>query len=158
LILFQEPSERLSLERAREYDRVSEVLAAARAARGREEGLQQDDLEPSLSAHGLEARRAQFDKNSYRQPVLTQKPMVPRRYRRGQEDPLTEECRQQVKQVQDYSLMNEDGIPHPISDQRLSRDSQDRMGTSSSTGAMTDNSGVSNTESRLGDSQRDLEV
>ena len=136
------------------------MLAAARAARDREEGLQQDELEPSLSAHGLEARRAQFDKNSYRQPVLTQKAMLPRRYRRGQEDPMTEGCRLQLKkmQVQDYSLMNEDGLPHPISEQRSSRDSQDKMGTSTSFGAMTENSGVSNTESQVGGEQRDLVV
>jgi hypothetical protein len=158
LAAFSEPSERLSLERAREYDRVSEVLAAARAARDRTEGPLQDDLGPSLSTHGLEARRTQFNKNSYRQPVLTQKPMVPRRYRRGQEDPLTEECRQQLMQVQDYSLMNEHGIPDSTSDQRSSRDSQDKMGTSSSSGAMTDNSGVSNTESKVGGPQRDLEA
>jgi hypothetical protein len=148
LAAFSEPSERLSLERAREYDRVSEVLATVKAARDRKEGSQQDVLEPSVSFHGLEARRTHFDKNSYRQPVLTQKPMVPRRYRSGQEDPLTEECRQQLMQVQDYSLMNEDGIPHPVSDQGSSRDSQGLMGTSSSSGAVTDNSGVSNTESQ----------
>lgn len=146
------------MERAREYDRVSEVLAAARAARDRKEGSQQDGLEPCLSDHGLEARRTQFDKNSYRQPVLTQKPMIPRRYRRGQADPLTEACRQHLMQVQDYSLMNEDGIPHSSSDQRSSRDSQDNVGTSSSSGVVTDNSGVSNTESQVGGSQRDLEA
>jgi hypothetical protein len=60
-------------------------------------------------------------------------------------------------QVQDYSLMNEDGLPYPISDQRSSRDSEDKMGTSSSSGAMTYDSGVSNTESQVGGSQRDLE-
>jgi hypothetical protein len=55
---------------------------------------------------GVEARRAQFDKNSYRQPVLTQKAMVPRSYRRGQVDPLTDDCRTRLRELQDYSLMD----------------------------------------------------
>jgi hypothetical protein len=88
---YVEPSKRLSLERAREYDRVTEI-------RGEE----------SECDHGVKARRVQFTKDSFRQPVLTRKAMVPRSYRRGQVDPLTEECRTRLKQLQEYSLM-EDG-------------------------------------------------
>jgi hypothetical protein len=54
---------------------------------------------------GIEARRNQFDKNSYRQPVLTQKSMLPSPYRRDQPDPMTEECRSKLRELQDYSLM-----------------------------------------------------
>jgi hypothetical protein len=57
--------------------------------------------------YGIEARRTQFTKDSYRQPVLTQKAMVPRSYRLGQVDPLTEECRTRLKELQEYSLMHD---------------------------------------------------
>lgn len=56
---------------------------------------------------GIEARRNQFTKNSYRQPVLTQKAMVPEFYREGQKDSLTEECRGRLKDLQIYSLMQD---------------------------------------------------
>ena len=96
-----EPSTRLSLERAREYDRVSELFAAKKAGGDPERGT------PGHSPFGIEARRAQFDKSAYRQPVLTQKPMLPRKYRRGQDDALTDECRAQLEEMSDYNLMGE---------------------------------------------------
>jgi hypothetical protein len=97
-----DPSTRLSLERAREYDRVSELVGAKPS-----EGEQVN--ESGASPYGIEARRTQFDKWAYRQPVLTQEPMLPRRYRRGQDDPMTEECRTQLRRINDYSLMNDAG-------------------------------------------------
>jgi len=93
---FAEPSKRLSLERAREYDRVSDVRAKSRYNRNDEMGS------------GHEVRRSQFNKDCYRQPVLTQKALVPKAYRRGQTDPLTLDCCQKLKELQEYSLM-EDG-------------------------------------------------
>jgi hypothetical protein len=57
--------------------------------------------------YGIEARRTQFTQDSYRQPVLTQKAMVPRSYRLGQVDPLTEKCRTRLKQLEEYSLMHD---------------------------------------------------
>ena len=95
-----EPSQRLSLERAREYDRVSEMLAT----RVLGTGSNRVDMSREF---GIEARRNQFTKNSYRQPVLTQKAMVPEFYRKGQKDTLTEECRARLKDLQIYSLMHD---------------------------------------------------
>lgn len=92
---YAEPSKRLSLERAREYDKVTEMLGARVA--GTE----------SRSDFGIEARRTQFTKDSYRQPVLTQKAMEPKAYRKGQRDPLTEESRTQLKDLQEYALMHD---------------------------------------------------
>ncbi|CAJ1948545.1 unnamed protein product [Cylindrotheca closterium] len=93
---FADPSKRLSLERAREYDRVSDMRAKSRYNRDDEMGS------------GNEVRRTQFNKDCYRQPVLTQKALVPKAYRRGQTDPLTFDCCQKLKELQQYSLM-EDG-------------------------------------------------
>ena len=99
-----DPATRLSLERAREYDRVSE-LYAARAASSRPSRVNEGGKVDSR--HGLNARRSQFDKTAFRQPVLTQEPMLPRKYRRGQEDHLTEECRQKLREMSDYALMSD---------------------------------------------------
>jgi len=56
---------------------------------------------------GIEGRRIHFNKNEYRQPVLTVKPMMPRPYRWGQPDPLAEEAREKLRSLQDYALMEE---------------------------------------------------
>lgn len=103
MLSLPEPSTRLSLERAREYDRISEILAASNVS------AQLDDLaeDGTPVEFGIEGRRTQFDKNSYRQPVLTQEPMLPRPYRWGQPDPMAEECRERLLSLQDYALMNE---------------------------------------------------
>jgi hypothetical protein len=68
-----------------------------------------DDLTPEgvPVEFGIEGRRTQFNKNEYRQPVLTVKPMMPRQYRWGQPDPLAEEAREKLRSMQDYSLMEE---------------------------------------------------
>lgn len=89
----------MSLERAREYDRVTDMLATRRHSNAARSEAQQE--------FGTEARRKQFTKDSYRQPVLTQKAMVPRSYRFGQVDHLTEECRIRLKELQEYSLMHD---------------------------------------------------
>ena len=68
---FAEPSKRLSLERAREYDRVSDMRAKSRYTR-----------EDDESSSGNDVRRSQFNKEIYRQPVLTQSSLVPKAYRR----------------------------------------------------------------------------
>lgn len=100
--LVTEPSTRLSLERAREYDRISEILAQSVPANADE--LTQDGVPVEF---GIEGRRMHFNKNEYRQPVLTVKPMMPRPYRWGQPDPLAEEAREKLRSLQDYSLMEE---------------------------------------------------
>jgi hypothetical protein len=90
----------LSLERAREYDRVSEVLGTRKVS--------VRDLNPHAGVEfGVEARRAQFDKNSYRQPVLTQDAMVPRSYRQGQVDTLTDNCQTRLRELKGYALMQD---------------------------------------------------
>ena len=60
--------------------------------------------------YGIEGRRAQFDKNSYRQPVLTQKPLKPKNYRRGQTDLEAEKVRKRLRELQDYDLMEDSGL------------------------------------------------
>lgn len=110
----QEPSTRLSLERAREYDRVSEWLARNKGP-GNGETIDTilEATEPHMSSseveYGIEGRRHQFDKNSYRQPVLTQKPLKPKNYRRGQSDAEAEKVRIRLRELQDYDLMEESG-------------------------------------------------
>lgn len=101
---FPGPSTRLSLERAREYDRVSEILADNNVSSRSFDEAGADDLPVEF---GVEGRRTHFDKDSYRQPVLTQEPMLPRPYRWGQPDPIADECRERLRNLQDYSLMNE---------------------------------------------------
>ena len=97
------PAAQLSLERAREFDRVCEVLAAEQVSINAGSGsFEQVDL-------GLEARRQQFDKKTYRQPVLAAKPSLPMLYRRDQMDPLTEECRTRLRHLQAAGLEMEEG-------------------------------------------------
>lgn len=93
----------MSLERAREYDRVSEILAANNVSMHGFDELSDD----APVEFGIEGRRIHFDKNSYRQPVLTEEPMLPRPYRWGQPDPLATECIERLKSLQDYALMTE---------------------------------------------------
>jgi hypothetical protein len=104
----------LSLERAREFDRVSEWLATnkkrsdSQSARELESTLDNiDRTDSSGVGYGIEGRRAQFDKTSYRQPVLTQKPLKPKNYRRGQPDLEAEQVRRRLQELQDYELMDE---------------------------------------------------
>jgi hypothetical protein len=112
---YVEPSTRLSLERAREYDRVSEWLARNRVpAKSSDCTLDSkiEKLRPCSSEveYGIEGRRAQFDKNSYRQPVLTQRPLKPKNYRRGQPDEEAEKVRNRLRELQDYDLMEDSGV------------------------------------------------
>ena len=65
--------------------------------------------------YGIEGRRHQFDKNSYRQPVLTQKPLKPKNYRRGQPDGEAEKVRTRLRELQDYDLMEESDPDPPSS-------------------------------------------
>jgi Calcium-dependent channel, 7TM region, putative phosphate len=84
------PSSRLSLERARECDRVSSLSAKA-DGNGLPASAETDD--------GVAARSGQFDKNSYRQPVLTELMTEPWFYRRGQEDEETLLVREQLRRI-----------------------------------------------------------
>jgi hypothetical protein len=100
--LLSEPSAQLSLERAREFDRVCEALASEKVSISEFGSSGEETTE-----FGIEARRAQFDKKAYRQPVLAAKPMMPRLYRRDQMDPLSEECRTKLHQLHEAAFGNE---------------------------------------------------
>ena len=99
-----EPAAQLSLERAREFDRVCEVLASERISIS-----EFGSLEEKTVQLGIEARRSQFDKNSYRQPVLAAKPSYPLKYRRDQMDTLTEEVRLKLQGLQEATFDAEKG-------------------------------------------------
>jgi hypothetical protein len=87
------PSKRLSLERAREYDRFTNDTS-------REEG--------ELSERGAEERRKIFDRDSYRQPVLTEVVTKPWMYRRGIPDPETMQVHEQMDRINRYVAMTEE--------------------------------------------------
>lgn len=86
------------MERAREYDRVSEWLAKNK---NRSSGDALDTDQKNVAEYGIEGRRLQFQKDSYRQPVLTRRPMNPKNYRRGQSDPEADFCRKRLRELRD---------------------------------------------------------
>jgi hypothetical protein len=87
---YAEPSTRLSLERAREYDRLS-GNAAARGMHGLDAATVADP--------GIEKRRTEFDADSYRQPLLTEAAAEPWTYRRGQNDRETVSVQTHLRQI-----------------------------------------------------------
>jgi hypothetical protein len=91
---YAQPSTRLSLERAREYDRLS-ALAALAASQGME-GL---DGTGTGTDPGAEKRRREFDADSYRQPLLTEVAAEPWTYRRGEDDTETVSVRNHLRQI-----------------------------------------------------------
>lgn len=105
---YAKPSKRLSLERAREYDRLTafkEKLKKQTKPAG--ESTTSDDR--SNVDYGIEARRYAFDKNSYRQPVLTRLPDEPWTYRRNQpDDEETNNVRAQLRQINRYQTAYKD--------------------------------------------------
>ena len=104
LFLSLESSTKLSLERAREYDRVSEWLAVNKKRTAGENGDVLDTEQKKKVEHGIEGRRRQFQKDSYRQPVLTRKPMHPRNYRRGQPDAEAEFCTRRLRELREENF------------------------------------------------------
>jgi hypothetical protein len=84
------PSMKLSLERARDYDLFMNEMST----------------EPGpMAARGAAERRKLFQKNAYRQPVLTELVKKPWMYRRGSVDPETESVRKQLERINRYSSM-----------------------------------------------------
>jgi hypothetical protein len=92
---YADPSTKLSLERAREYDRISSVHAAQENGRMGVRGSGYDA--------GVEARRQQFDKASYRQPVLVKAAAEPWMYRRGINDAETMAAREQLRRINRFA-------------------------------------------------------
>ena len=87
---FAIPGMKLSLERAREYDEMSDRRVAE------DEGM--------TDSHGLGVRLRErtFDKSSYRQPVLTKLLAEPLPYRRGVQDKETDAICQQLHRINQF--------------------------------------------------------
>lgn len=102
---YASPSQRLSLERAREFDRLSSIQQQRRATDSSTNLRPHVENESSrdLLDHGLDARRNNFDRSKYRQPVLTVVPTEPWTYRRGlAEDSETMAVRHQLRLINRY--------------------------------------------------------
>lgn len=95
---FADPSALLSLELARDYDRKSNSQACKE-----EQGILLLEEGIETSECGVETRRQSFDKKSYRQPVLTELPSKPWRYRRGQQDEETMTVRNRLNQINRFA-------------------------------------------------------
>ena len=122
---YADPSERLSLERARECDKLSALEQERKGDTPRSSVASRDETisgvtsVPSGSSgtpsfdHGVEMRRHKFDKSAYRQPVLTEVAAEPATYRRGlPDDAETLAVRQQLRQI------NRVAMAHAESEQR----------------------------------------
>ena len=96
---YADPSKMLSLERAREYDRMSEYDDDQQGGSGSSSGLMGSPSLPGSPRNGLESRKVNFDKNSYRQPVLTERVIEPLPYRRGRDDEMTVQARELLSRI-----------------------------------------------------------
>jgi hypothetical protein len=132
---YGKPSEQLSLERAREYDRAlglvsafvankkvkfSKALFGATTPEGGDPLQTQTTNETQLeeTVHGSDLRQRQFDVNAYRQPVLTQLATEPWTYRRGIDDEETQRVCQALRRINRHRRKAE-------RQQRLSRRDQE---------------------------------
>lgn len=120
---FAIPSERLSLERARQCDRLSSQEEQARSFRlgqtpeKKHASLHFETTPGSLESvnplldydYGVEARRSGFDRSKYRQPVLTEVAAEPWPYRRGvPEDAETATVKRQLRQINRFMMTQTD--------------------------------------------------
>ena len=85
---FGEAARQLSLERAVERDRVSNMKA-----------MQTVKRDGSGTAPSLDERRTLFDRKLYRQPVLTAAMVEPLSYRRNEPDAVTDEVKASLKRI-----------------------------------------------------------
>jgi len=92
---YAKPSQQLSMERAKECDRISDLKAARRR------GV------PHQTGQGVEERREEFDQSAYRQPVLTVHAVLPMDYRAGEPDPVTETARRELRGAGRYEFMSD---------------------------------------------------
>lgn len=83
----------LSMERAMECDRISDLRASIAL------GL------PHTSGLANKERARVFNRETYRQPVLGVHPMEPMAYRRGQEDQATKEACASLRRLNGYANM-----------------------------------------------------
>jgi hypothetical protein len=91
---FGDAARQLSLERAVERDRMSDLKASLKTNRL-----------GNLTSPSFDERRSKFDRNLYRQPVLTAGMLEPMNYRRDEPDPITEEVRATLRRLNDISRM-----------------------------------------------------
>jgi hypothetical protein len=85
---FGEAARQLSLERAVERDRVSNMKA-----------MQTVKRDGNGTSPSLDERRTLFDRKLYRQPVLTAAMVEPLSYRRNEPDAVTEEVKASLKRI-----------------------------------------------------------
>jgi hypothetical protein len=96
---YAKPSQRLSLERARECDRLASLDEQYKSG-------DRIDLHVDL---GVQARRKKFDKNSYRQPVLARRHDEPWTYRRNlPDDEETKAVLTQLRQINRFQASQGD--------------------------------------------------
>lgn len=88
---FTEAARQLSLERAVERDRLSDLKAKLRS--------EQEDPNLSSPSLGFDERRRFFDNKLYRQPVLTDSFFEPMEYRRNESDPVTESVQSTLRRL-----------------------------------------------------------
>ncbi|GKY92356.1 hypothetical protein MPSEU_000206500 [Mayamaea pseudoterrestris] len=92
------PSKLLSLERAREYDRL--IV------------LEEEVHHGAADLTDLTGRRRKFDKDAYRQPVLTELATEPLSYRKGLQDPETQKVCDQLRRI-NFSQVNDENAAEP---------------------------------------------
>ena len=97
---YAEPSKLLSLERAREYDRLFSLEEA------------NDDGGRNANDQAGIGRRRKFDKDAYRQPVLTELATEPLSYRKGLQDPETQKVCEQLRRI-NFSQVNAENAAEP---------------------------------------------
>lgn len=85
---FCDAARQLSLERAVERDRVSDLKASLKKKR-----------HESLGSPSFDERRIAFDRKLYRQPVLTASVLEPMNYRRNQPDAITDEVKASLRRI-----------------------------------------------------------
>lgn len=83
---YADPSNRLTMERAIECDRVSDMHAS------------KSDSLNHVASPGATVRGRRFNKDAYRQPILAERATEPLPYRRGTMDPPTTEAIDQLRQ------------------------------------------------------------
>jgi Calcium-dependent channel, 7TM region, putative phosphate len=119
---FADPSALLSLELARDYDRKSNSQACKE-----EQGMLLIEEGVDASECGVELRRQAFDKKSYRQPVLTELPSKPWRYRRGKEDEETMSVCHRLSQINRFASAISTSGGEDEHDSSMRLDLQDMM-------------------------------
>ena len=124
---YADPSKVLSLERAREYDRVADAEDDPNTTRPAG-GMGLDS-----PRNGFDSRRRNFDKNCFRQPVLTERVVEPLPYRRGKDDEMTKQARELLGHIR--RLAEEHSLRHSNPSDPIDRSEATASGGSASVNA-----------------------